>query len=257
LWLWKLKDEPPSVIDVVVPESRKVLPRAGLRVHRRRALDQDSAELLVHPAAQPRRLRVEEAVLDHCDSATAVVAIDLMLRATQRRLSTADRLRRSIDQRPRQRWRSLLLEVLTDVKIGVASPLELRYLRDVEKPHDLPSGTRNEPEKQPRRSNRYRDVRYRAWHVIVELDGRAAHPVTEKHRDMGRDNVAAVAGDAALRYGWLDVVGVPCAVASQVAAVLRRGGWTGRPRPCGPRCAAWSLDLPAPPVRITAGDPVA
>jgi hypothetical protein len=147
LWLWKLKDEPPSVIDVVVPESRKVLPRIGLRVHRRRALDQDNAELLVHPSAQPPRLRVEEAVLDHCDSATAVVAIDLILRATQRRLTTADRLRRSIDQRPRQRWRSLLLEVLTDVVAGVESALERRYLRDVERPHHLPAGTRNKPEK--------------------------------------------------------------------------------------------------------------
>jgi len=57
LWLWKLKDEPPSVIDVVVPESRKVVPRAGLRVHRRRALDQDGVESLVHPSAQPPRLR--------------------------------------------------------------------------------------------------------------------------------------------------------------------------------------------------------
>ena len=89
-------------------------------------------------------------MLDHCDSATAVVAIDLILRATQRRLTTADRLRRSIGQRHRQRWRSLLLEVLTDVVSGVESALELRYLRDVEQPHALPTGTRNEPEKQHR-----------------------------------------------------------------------------------------------------------
>ena len=50
----------------------------------------------------------------------------------------------------RQRWRNLLLEVLTDVVSGVESALELRYLRDVEQLHALPTGTRNEPEKQDR-----------------------------------------------------------------------------------------------------------
>ena len=63
-------------------------------------------------------------------------------------------------------------------------------------PITLPAGTRNKPEKQHRGGNRYRDVRYRAWHVIVELDGRAAHPLTEKFRDMKRDNGATVAGDS-------------------------------------------------------------
>ena len=149
--------------------------------------------------------------------------------------------------------------MLTDVVSGVESALELRYLRDVEQPHALPTGTRNEPEKQDR-SIRYRDVRYRAWHVIVELDGRAAHPLTEMFRDRKRDNGATVAGDRALRYGWRDVVGEPCAVSEQVVAVLRLGGWTGQPRPCGPRCAAArSARLPDPPVpvRVPAGVPVA
>jgi very-short-patch-repair endonuclease len=237
LWLWQILDDAPTVIDVVVPESRRVLRRPGLRVHRRRALDQGTVESLVHPSASPPRLRVEVAVLDHCDSATATVAIDLILRATQRRYTTAERLRRSIAHRQRLRWRSLLLEVLSDVESGVASALERRYLRDVERPHDLPPGIRNQPEARPQGGNRYRDVRYRAWQVIVELDGREAHPVDEKFRDMSRDNVAAVAGDAALRYGWRDVVGAPCAVAGQVAAVLRLRGWTGRPRLCGPNCA--------------------
>ena len=33
LWLWKLVDDPPKVIDVVVPENRKVLAQQHLRVH--------------------------------------------------------------------------------------------------------------------------------------------------------------------------------------------------------------------------------
>jgi hypothetical protein len=40
LWLWKVIDDPPTVIDVIVPELRKVLRQRGLRGHRRRALNQ-------------------------------------------------------------------------------------------------------------------------------------------------------------------------------------------------------------------------
>ena len=235
LWLWKLADEAPAVIDVVVPESRRVQRQPGLRVHRRRALNSSNA--LIHPSARPARLRVEEAVLDHCDAVAApAAAIDLVLRATQRRVTTADRLRRSMHQRPRQRWRSLLLDVLAEVQVGVASNLELAYRRDVEQRHLLPAGTRNEMEDGRRGGHLYRDVRYRTWHLIVELDGREAHPVGEAFRDMRRDNVAAVAGDTSLRYGWRDVVGDPCGVAAQVSAVLQLGGWTGSPRRCSVAC---------------------
>jgi very-short-patch-repair endonuclease len=242
LWLWRLVDEAPAVIDVVVPESRRVLRQPGVRVHRRRALNRADIGSLVHPSAQPPRLRVEEAVLDHCDSVAAPNAIDLVLRATQRRTTTADRLRHTMNRRPRQRWRALLLDVLAEVQVGVASNLELTYRRDVEQRHRLPAGTRNEMEDGPRGGHRYRDVRYRPWHVIVELDGREAHPVDEAFRDMRRDNIAAVAGDTSLRYGWRDVVGDPCGVAAQVGAVLRLGGWAGGPRKCGVAC---TVDRPA------------
>ncbi len=236
LWLWKLLDESPAVIDIVVPGSRRVRRQPGLRVHRRRALDRPDVSSLIHPSAQPTRLRVEEAVLDHCDAVAAPAAVDVVLRATQRRVTTADRLRGSMNRRPRQRWRSLLLDVLAEVQVGVTSNLELAYRRDVEQRHRLPAGTRNAAEDGRRGGHWYRDVRYRAWHVIVELDGREAHPVDEAFRDMRRDNDAAVAGDTSLRYGWRDVVGDPCGVAAQVVAVLRLGGWAGLPRACSATC---------------------
>ncbi len=72
--------------------------------------------------------------------------------------------------------------------------------------------------------------------MVVELDGRAAHPITEAFRDLRRDNSLVLAGETVLRFGWVDVATRPCAVAGQVGQVLRRGGWAGRPRPCGPRC---------------------
>ncbi len=83
----------------------------------------------------------------------------------------------------------------------------------------------------------YRDVRYPGWRVVIELDGREAHPPEALFRDMVRDNRAVIAGDRALRYGWREVVGDPCNIAHQVGEVLTLGGWTGSPRPCGAGCA--------------------
>jgi very-short-patch-repair endonuclease len=73
---------------------------------------------------------------------------------------------------------------------------------------------------------------------VVELDGRAAHPAEERWRDIHRDNLSAAVGMVTLRYNWADVTTDPCRVAGEIAAVLRRQGWTGRLRPCGPACTA-------------------
>lgn len=132
----------------------------------------------------------------------------------------------------------LLREVLADIDDGVPSPLELHYRRDVERCHRLPPGARNEVEVQRLGGRWYRDVRYSAWYVIVELDGREAHPAEGAFRDMGRDNVAVADGDVVLRYGWRDIVGDPCGVAAQVGVVLALHGWTGRPQPCSASCTA-------------------
>ncbi|MGS0688188.1 hypothetical protein ACVBEQ_24020 [Nakamurella sp. GG22] len=238
LWLWSLLDEPPDLLTIAVPETRRVRGQPGVRVERRGGLNNAAALSLRHPSALPPRLRLEEALLDVTSASTESVALDLLLRATQRRLTTAARLRRSIEQRSRMRWRGVLIEALTDVDDGVASPLEARYRHDVERRHRLPAGVRNRPEVRPDGGRRYRDVRYREWQVIVELDGREAHPDDEAFRDLRRDNHSAAAGDMTLRYGWRDVVGDSCAVAAQVAVVLALGGWTGRPRPCSAACAA-------------------
>lgn len=140
--------------------------------------------------------------------------------------------------RPRHRWRRLLLQVLAEARDGVASPLELAYRRSVERGHGLPHGLRNLREPLSSGGSRYRDVRYSRWRVIVELDGREAHPVEQAFRDFRRDNLAAVARESALRYGWRDVIGNPCDVAAQVAQVLTNNGWLGLPKACASGCPA-------------------
>ena len=233
LWLAGAVSAAPEPLEICVPHGRQVRPIPGVRFRRRRGLAD-----AVHPAARPPRVRLEEAVLDvTADLDCAEHVVGAVLRVVQRRLTTADRLRDSLQRRSRHRWRSLIMEVLQEAEDGTASPLELRYARDVERAHGLPRGRRNQPERH-HGARRYRDVRYDDFATVVELDGREAHPVEEAFRDLRRDNEVVLSGGQVLRYGYRDVVGRTCEVATQVGAALRAHGWRGGLRPCGANCTA-------------------
>lgn len=234
-WLDGFRPDLPETVEVCVPHGRRHHPsRPGVRVRQRRRLDAIRA-----PAKEPPRTRFEETLLDLTDAMRhPEQVIDLVLRACQHRLTTAARLRRAARGRPRLRHRRLVGDVVAEVVLGVHSTLERRYLRDVERAHGLPRGERNRQEGAASR-RRYRDVRYRRWKVVVELDGRAAHPEEWREIDDLRDNELVEAeGTRTLRYGWRSVGTRPCATAAQVVRVLRSGGWRGRPRRCGPDCTA-------------------
>jgi very-short-patch-repair endonuclease len=139
--------------------------------------------------------------------------------------------------RGRSRWRAEVATALADIATGCQSTLELAYLRRVERPHRLPAARRQASRR--RRGGRWHDdVCYEEYRTLIELDGPAYHAAEATVRDKRRDNAAVAAGLTVLRYGVGDVVGQPCAVAGQIAAVLRRNGWRGRPRRCRPGCPA-------------------
>jgi hypothetical protein len=233
LWLAGLGTAP-GVVSVAVPAGRKVRPQRGLTVHRMRDLARK-----VHPAASPPRLKVECAVLQLASLADRPgPVVDVVIRVCQRRLTTARRLGEELALWPRHRWRALLTEVLSEVRDGVQSALERRWLCQVERPHGLPAPDCNAVEEVPGGGRRYRDLRYRRWGVVIELDGREAHPDDEAHRDRARDNRAARHGDLALRYGWRETATDPCVAAGEVGAVLTARGWAGALRSCGPSCTA-------------------
>jgi len=168
--------------------------------------------------------------------ATVEQVIDWVLRACQRRLTTAARLRLALAGRRKTRHRRLLLELLNDVWDGVQTPLERCYYHDVERAHGLPRGTRNRPEGTAG-SLIYRDVRYPG--VVVELDGRLYHPPDEREHDDRRDaDLLQVEGTRTVRYGWRAVQVTPCRTAGQVAALLRQAGVAVTIRACGPGCTA-------------------
>lgn len=242
LWLWGVLDKPDR-LQVCVPWERKVVVPQGVEIRRRRRLDE-----LRHPAAhRPPRLRLEEAVLDEVAAAQRPgLVVELVLRATAGRRTTPARLRAAAKGRARLRHRALLLEMLAETADGVQSSLERRFRHDVEHRHGLPPAERNRVEPQRdfqgrRLRNRYRDLRYPRWNVLVELDGLAAHPEWLRHLDRRRDNSGTLRWGRVLQYGWQEVVDDPCTVAWEVATLLWQQGWRALPRPCSPTCPLTSF----------------
>ena len=154
----------------------------------------------------------------------------LAARATQRQLTTAERLRAQLPSRKGHRWSREFDEALRVVADGAASTPELRFVRQVVRPHGLPV-PRLQALAHAGRGWRA-DAADEQWSVLVELDGRLGHECTGRLVDARRDRSAAGHGWVTIRAGWLDVAAQPCALAADLAKVLRARGWTGATRPC-------------------------
>jgi hypothetical protein len=222
---------PAPAIHVMVPTGRQIAPISGVVLHYSSLVTRER-----HPALRPPQTRVEETVLDLAGGAASLdEALGWIFRACGSRRTTAERIASALARRARMRWRTELAAALGLGADGVHSLLEFRYVNRVERPHELPVATRQVRVTRAGQ-HQYQDVTYQAYGVVVELDGRAAHPVELRWRDIRRDNANTVDDRRTLRYGWSDVTEEPCRVAAEVGSVLFRRGWDGRLRRCGPAC---------------------
>jgi len=227
-----LADYMSNPIHVTVPHDRHVGPPQGVSLHRsRRPVEVTQRD------AYPPLTTVEETVLDLTQtSKTFDDVCGWVTRAIARELTDESRLRQAMGNRPRLGWRADLHELIIAAAGGDHSVLEFRYHRDVEQAHGLPAAVRQVPFTGPGGRRGRRDRVYEEYGVVIELDGRLAHPAENEWKDKTRDNAAAAEGKQSLRYGWTHVTQQPCATAAEVARVLRLHGWEGQPRPCSPGC---------------------
>ena len=133
-----------------------------------------------HPARTPPRTRIEETVLDLTDAAKNFdVAFSWLSATCDRRLSTAAQIRAAANSRARLRWRTDVLEALTQISGGVLSNLERLFARKVERPHRLPSPRRQARMRRGTRSayldNLYEDVPPAVVRLIHDPGRRSAH----------------------------------------------------------------------------------
>lgn len=229
-----ITDEPSRAIHVSVPQAVRIRFSAGEFDRVPRIVLHRSPRLASarHPAKSPPRTRVEETVLDLTDVApTLDAAFSWLSAACGRRVTTPAQIREAAAKRPRIRWRAGVMGALEEIASGVLSDLELRYVRNVERPHGLPEASRQAHRRLGARSA-YLDNLYEDFGLAVELDGLASHPAETRWQDIHRDNRFAGAGIITLRYNWADVTQRPCQVAAEIASVLRQRGWSGTLRNC-------------------------
>jgi very-short-patch-repair endonuclease len=227
--LWGIVDDAPPTISVLVPWSTVIGPRGSWTFPRERPGVRQARS-----PGEPARTTIEDTVLDLCADAAPGDLAGLVTKAIQTQRTTARQLLACIEQRARLTNRALLRDVLDDVADGAESPLELRYLRDVERRHQLPPARR---QYRAARRRAVRDLRYDEFGLLIELDGRTH--IAGRFRDMRRDNGALLDGEVTLRYGWDDVTGRPCQVAWEVAQLLSQRGWSGLPVRC-----SWCSEAP-------------
>lgn len=141
-WIWDLRDEPPDAVHVIIEADRRVTRQPGVTVHIRVHLARRR-----HPTRVPPVVRLEETVIDLVDrpGTSQGKVIDVLHRACQRRLTSADRLRAAADGRAKMRHRALLTDVLSEVAEGVQSALERR--QHVTTCGTTPSWRRTAPER--------------------------------------------------------------------------------------------------------------
>jgi len=187
-------------------------------------------------SGEPPRTRAAQTVIDVAAVSDTDEVVALLAEAVGSGRVRPGELRSGLAEAARHPHRRLLEELVAEVAAGSRSPLELRYTRDVESRHGLPTALR-----QASPLGRHRpDAWYEKFGLLVELDGRAYHRGATALADMDRDNDHLIAGLLTLRFGWKQVVGDPCHVARQVSAALANLGWTGTLKPC-PRCRSRSV----------------
>ncbi|NUU18231.1 hypothetical protein HP550_13320 [Cellulomonas humilata] len=215
-------------IVVSIPVRRAVSPQPGLEIRRRRTMP--------YAGGRVRALGVDDTVLDlvhELESEDDVVG--LVCEAVRVGVLPGRLLLQAGDRRF-LRHRGLVVSLLGEEGTGVESPLEHRYVRDVERRHRLPVAR---PQVRERTGGRW--IRADRVHVglgvRIELDGQLAHPSGRTALDTWRDNAVLIErSEITLRYRWQHVVAEPCQTAGQVATALRSRGWEGRATPCSPTC---------------------
>lgn len=225
---WGLPVAPDGPVHLTVPYGASAISQPGhVTVHRSRAYRH-----IVVASDPPRTSRADTAIdvaVEEPDARRAHAVLVSLLVAGVRPVEVEQQLL----MRPPRRHRRALAGAVTIVREGVMSSLEELFAIDVERAHGLPAARRQVPMSVDGVTF-WEDATYD--HVgaalTVRLDGRMHVLARVAFRDRRRDNAAELAGRARLTFGWDEVSADACGVAREVATVLCRLGWSGRPGRC-------------------------
>ncbi|MEI2775800.1 MAG: hypothetical protein V9G19_07455 [Tetrasphaera sp.] len=219
-----LIDLPPDNVTILVPRARVIVPPTGCDVIR-----SDVQQLRTQ--VWPPRTTVESTVIFLTQGAAADDSLALIGRTLQQHRSTMARLADELARWPRHRSRRFLQDVLTCDSEGAESALELRWVRDVERPHGIPPATRQVRQVIAGVGRRH-DLEFDDANLRVELDGFLFHDRSRSLVDRQKSNATTLIGRGQLRYGWSEVTQEPCNAAAELVASARVRGATWAAHPC-------------------------
>jgi hypothetical protein len=225
------RPRPAAPIHVTVAYGRSVARCSDqLVVHRSRAFEHIAGESSGPPVVAGSHTAVDLAVA----APSAREAMGTLQRTALAGKVSGHELLRAMDLRRPRRYERALRDAARLMIEGVMSALESAYTLDVERAHGLPAPSRQFPVLVDGQ-RLFEDLLYEMpdGEVIVRLDGWRFHSDRKVAlRDRRRGNAAEHAGRGRLAFGWEEVTGTPCEVATEVGASLSRRSWAGTPHPC-------------------------
>ena len=205
------------VDEIHLTAPRSVLPRPGLRPHRRRLDDRPVLE-----RAGLRLASLEEAAVGAWTQLAPCCRRELVTKLIRERRTTADRLLTEAARWGRFAGAPTFRDWTGLAAAGCHSPVELDFVLLVERPFGLPPAARQTPFRRHGVAA-FGDVFYELARLLVELDGRDDHSSDETRRaDLERDvELAARDGVMTLRFTGRQVRGRSSWVADAILATIR------------------------------------
>lgn len=145
--------------------------------------------------------------------------------SVQQRITTPEALGEAFSAVRRHRRRKLISRILADLSNGAQSIGELEFARLCRK-FGLP-----EPDRQVRRRGPdgafHLDSGWSAYNVVVEIEGLHHLEAAQALADASRQNELTIGNDRVLRIPVIGLRISPDHYLTQVAQLLRAGGWRG------------------------------
>ncbi|MEI8410291.1 MULTISPECIES: hypothetical protein [unclassified Kribbella] len=210
-----------DVLHVSTPKSSRPRRPRDVMVHEtRRRQPGDLIEVGV-PRVRPPIAAVRAALWARSDRQAALV----LAMSVQQRITTPEALGEAFSAVRRHRRRKLISRILADLSNGAQSIGELEFARLCRK-FGLP-----EPDRQVRRRGPdgafHVDSGWSAYNVVVEIEGLHHLEAAQALADASRQNELTIGNDRVLRIPVIGLRISPDHYLTQVAQLLRAGGWRG------------------------------
>ena len=210
-----------DVLHVSTPKSSRPRRPRDVVVHETRRRRSGDLMTVGVPRVRPAIAAIRAALWARSDRQAALV----LAMSVQQRITTPEALAEAFSAVRRHRRRTFIGQILADLSKGAHSIGELEFAR-LCRQVGLP-----EPDRQVRRRRPdgvfHLDSGWSAYNVVVEIEGLHHLEAAQALADASRQNELTISNDRVLRIPVIGLRISPDHYMTQVARLLRAGGWRG------------------------------